>query len=42
MLNAFGNHEKTIKQFSSTLQHFQFDCIGENFTDNEKRIGEKK
>jgi len=39
MLNAFYNHEKTIKVFSESLRKFQFDCIGDNLTDDERGIG---
>ena len=39
MLNAFHNHEKTIKVFSASLRNFEFDCIGDNLTDNERGIG---
>ena len=39
MVSAFISHEKTIKIFSQSLRRFQFDCIGENLTDDERGIG---
>jgi len=39
MINAFKTQAKTMNLFNLRLQNFQFDCIGENLTDDEKLIG---
>uniref|UniRef100_H2ZLM5 Uncharacterized protein n=1 Tax=Ciona savignyi TaxID=51511 RepID=H2ZLM5_CIOSA len=38
MLNASRQQGKMMNYFNDRLQKFQFDCIGENLTDNEKGI----
>lgn len=39
MLHTFKAQEKSMKTFNDRLQKFQFDCIGETLTDDEKMIG---
>ena len=39
MITAFKNQAKMMNLFNLRLQNFQFDCIGENLTDDEKLIG---
>ena len=39
MVNAFKAQKKSMKTFNDRLQNFQFDCIGETLTDDEKLIG---
>nr|CAB3222848.1 rho GTPase-activating protein 26 [Phallusia mammillata] len=38
MLNASRSQAKSMCVFNERLQNFQFDCIGENLTDDEKTI----
>jgi len=39
MLSSFRGQVKAMNTFIERLQSFQFDCIGENLTDDEKVIG---
>lgn len=39
MINASKTQGKMMNLFNERLQNFKFNCIGENLTDDEKRIG---